>query len=439
MCERPPARTARRSSHPDFDYENRIVTVRSAAGHGRVDLRARTAARIFPPRCAFLEALDSYAAEFQTAGRPLVLCGDLNVARTDMDVHPKERKPRAIGQLPEERALIERIISRGLVDVHRQVEPDNADLFTWWAPWRNMKQRNIGWRLDYVLASTSIAARAPSRASCSARSAPAITDRSSRFSTCGSASARDHDSANSSPTARWFRQEIGAAERLSEQSTRRARGRRCGTGAPLRLARAPAPLPGRARSLSTPRPWYAVHDANALPARYRFNGACQRAHSGTDQVPKASASPSSSGGGFMSSGTAATTSANRSRLSVRLEGTAAVDGIRGQMTHRNRSIEPLSRPIAAQHPRVALERARPRFPATSHRGTARHHVTLPRRIALEVHQHARMQQRRPGVRMQSSGPRTSPAETRADLRRSRAARRRGTAWPRPSDSNASAR
>ena len=106
----------------------------------------------FPAKMQFLEALDAHAAEFQTAGLPLVLCGDMNVARTDMDVHPKERKPGVIGQLPDERALIERIISRGLVDVHRQFEPDNADLFTWWAPWRNMKQRNIGWRLDYVLA-----------------------------------------------------------------------------------------------------------------------------------------------------------------------------------------------------------------------------------------------------------------------------------------------
>ena len=77
-------------------------------------------------------------------------------------MHPKERKPRAIGQLPEERALIERIISRNLVDVHRQIEPDNTELFTWWAPWRNMKQRNIGWRLDYVLASRSLANRATS-------------------------------------------------------------------------------------------------------------------------------------------------------------------------------------------------------------------------------------------------------------------------------------
>ena len=142
--------------HPDFDYENRIVTV---------DLPLATVASIyvpnggkdFPAKMRFLEALNSYSEEFQRAGRPLILCGDLNVARTDMDVHPKERRPRAIGQLPEERALIESIIGHGLVDVHRQVDPNNAELFTWWAPWRNMKQRNIGWRLDYVLASTSIA------------------------------------------------------------------------------------------------------------------------------------------------------------------------------------------------------------------------------------------------------------------------------------------
>jgi exodeoxyribonuclease-3 len=81
------------------------------------------------------------------------------VALTDMDVHPKERKPNVIGQRPDERALMERIISRGLVDVHRQVEPNNENLFTWWAPWRSLRQRNIGWRLDMILASQSLAAR----------------------------------------------------------------------------------------------------------------------------------------------------------------------------------------------------------------------------------------------------------------------------------------
>ena len=88
--------------------------------------------------------------------RPIVICGDLNIARTERDVHPKERKPRLIGQLPEERAQLERIIAHGLVDVGRALDPDNDEMFTWWAPWRNMRQRNIGWRLDYLLASESL-------------------------------------------------------------------------------------------------------------------------------------------------------------------------------------------------------------------------------------------------------------------------------------------
>jgi exodeoxyribonuclease-3 len=108
----------------------------------------------------FLEQLDAFAAAEQQQGKTIVLCGDLNVARTERDVHPKERKPRAIGQLPEERALIERIIGRGLVDLGRAVDPDNDHLFTWWPPWREMRARNIGWRLDYVLASSALASRA---------------------------------------------------------------------------------------------------------------------------------------------------------------------------------------------------------------------------------------------------------------------------------------
>ena len=83
----------------------------------------------------------------------------LNIARTERDVHPKERRPLAIGQLPEERALLEQVLSHGLVDVGRAVDPDNAGLFTWWAPWRNLRQRNIGWRIDYVLASAPLASR----------------------------------------------------------------------------------------------------------------------------------------------------------------------------------------------------------------------------------------------------------------------------------------
>ena len=148
-------------SHPAFDFENRIVTV---------DLGDLTVASVyvpnggkdFPAKMRFLEALAAFAGECASTGRTLVLCGDLNIARTDRDVHPKERKPRAIGQLPEEREMLERIVGCGLVDVGRALDPDNDGLFTWWAPWRNMRARNIGWRLDYVLATRSIAEHAAS-------------------------------------------------------------------------------------------------------------------------------------------------------------------------------------------------------------------------------------------------------------------------------------
>jgi exodeoxyribonuclease-3 len=145
--------------HPDFDYEQRIVTARLPAVTV-ASIYVPNGGKDFPAKVRFLESLIAFAAQHEAAGSPLVLCGDMNVARTDMDVHPKERKPNIIGQRPDERALIEQLIGRGLVDVHRALDPDNADLFTWWAPWRNMRQRNIGWRLDLVLASQSLASRA---------------------------------------------------------------------------------------------------------------------------------------------------------------------------------------------------------------------------------------------------------------------------------------
>ncbi len=150
-------------SHPDFDYENRIVTVdvRSPVGEVTVaSVYVPNGGKDFPGKMRFLEAMDAYAASARAAGRQIALLGDINVARTERDVHPKERKPRAIGQLPEERAMIEKILSHGLVDLGRAMDPDNDGLFTWWAPWRNMRQRNIGWRLDHVFVSETLASRA---------------------------------------------------------------------------------------------------------------------------------------------------------------------------------------------------------------------------------------------------------------------------------------
>jgi exodeoxyribonuclease-3 len=82
------------------------------------------------------------------------------VTAAEIDVHPRERRPNVVGQRPEERALMRRILDRGLVDLGRTLDPGNDRLFTWWAPWRSLRERNIGWRLDYVLASSPLAARA---------------------------------------------------------------------------------------------------------------------------------------------------------------------------------------------------------------------------------------------------------------------------------------
>ena len=150
-------------SHPAFDFEQRIACATLPSPSGEVTLASvyvPNGGKDFEAKMRFLDALDTFVSEAAQEGRPVILCGDLNVARTERDIHPKERKPGQVGARPDERAMLERIVSRGLVDVGRALDPDNDNLFTWWAPWRNLKQRNIGWRIDYVLASSALAAHA---------------------------------------------------------------------------------------------------------------------------------------------------------------------------------------------------------------------------------------------------------------------------------------
>ena len=145
-------------AHPEFDMESRIVQ----ATVGNVILASvyvPNGNKDYPAKVDFVRRLIAWTQRLRAEGRELVLCGDMNITRSEMDVHPRERKPGIIGQRPEERQLFAELLD-GLVDVGRKLDPDNAGLYTWWAPWRNMRERNIGWRLDYILASPSIAARA---------------------------------------------------------------------------------------------------------------------------------------------------------------------------------------------------------------------------------------------------------------------------------------
>jgi exodeoxyribonuclease-3 len=150
-------------THPPFDHEARIAVaeVDAAAGPFVVaSIYVPNGGKDLPAKIRFLEALTGWAAATRAAGRELVLCGDMNVARAEIDVHPRERNPRLPGQLPEERALFTGLLdAAGLHDLGRERDPANDAMYSWWAPWRNMRARNIGWRLDYVLASDGLARR----------------------------------------------------------------------------------------------------------------------------------------------------------------------------------------------------------------------------------------------------------------------------------------
>jgi exodeoxyribonuclease-3 len=145
-------------SHPPFDFESRVV----AAEVGDLiiaSIYAPNGGKDYPAKLDFFTRLIDWVRELRSSGRELLLSGDLNIAHTEMDVHPSQRKPMTIGQRPEERALFQQLLDAGLVDVGRAMDPDNSGLFTWWAPWRSMRARNIGWRLDYHLASPGVFAR----------------------------------------------------------------------------------------------------------------------------------------------------------------------------------------------------------------------------------------------------------------------------------------
>ena len=149
--------------HPKFDLETRIVVAEVPAHTEGGAPATLVLGSVYGPnggkdyaaKIEFWKELVLWAAELKEQGKHLVLCGDFNIARLPIDVHPMLRKDM-IGQSNEERTLFEQFLSHGLIDLHRKVDPDNDRLFTWWAPWRNMRQRNIGWRLDYVCASAAL-------------------------------------------------------------------------------------------------------------------------------------------------------------------------------------------------------------------------------------------------------------------------------------------
>jgi len=91
--------------------------------------------------------------------KPVLFCGDLNVAHAEIDLaNPKDNVGKH-GFTDEERSGFQSFLDAGFTDTFRAANPEKAAAYTWWTHWANARARNVGWRIDYWLASKSIAGK----------------------------------------------------------------------------------------------------------------------------------------------------------------------------------------------------------------------------------------------------------------------------------------
>lgn len=87
--------------------------------------------------------------------KPVIFCGDLNVAHAEIDLARPDDNHKSHGFTDEERAGFDAIIEAGFVDTFRLFTKDSGH-YSWWTTWSNARARNIGWRIDYIVASKSL-------------------------------------------------------------------------------------------------------------------------------------------------------------------------------------------------------------------------------------------------------------------------------------------
>jgi exodeoxyribonuclease-3 len=136
-----------------FDTEGRGIIAHIDRRRTIVTLYMPNGGKDYAAKIDFYGGLVAFAERAREAGRELWICGDMNVAHTDRDIHPRDLPKADIGVRPDERACFDRLLETGLVDVFRRRHPEADDLFTWWPYWRGMREKNRGWRIDYHLGS----------------------------------------------------------------------------------------------------------------------------------------------------------------------------------------------------------------------------------------------------------------------------------------------
>ena len=102
-----------------------------------------------PFKLEFSEAVLQRAEGMRRNGRSIVICGDVNTAHEEIDLANPGPNRRNTGFLPEERAWLTRLTDHGYVDVFRLLHPDEPGHYTWWSNRKGVRERNVGWRIDY--------------------------------------------------------------------------------------------------------------------------------------------------------------------------------------------------------------------------------------------------------------------------------------------------
>jgi exodeoxyribonuclease-3 len=149
---------------PEFDAEGRYVELRFDTPRRKLSIiscyfpSGSSGEERQQAKFRFLDELDPHLARLK-AEREFILCGDVNIAHKEQDLKNWKGNRKNSGFLPEERAWMTKLLTEtGLVDVYRRLQPDATEAaYTWWSNRGQAYSKNVGWRLDYHLATPGLA------------------------------------------------------------------------------------------------------------------------------------------------------------------------------------------------------------------------------------------------------------------------------------------
>lgn len=106
-------------------------------------------------RMIWEDVFRNYLQELNTL-KPVILCGDLNVAHQEIDLKNHRANRKHAGFTDEERGKMTELLASGFIDTFRHFYPEQKDAYTWWSYIRKARSRNSGWRIDYFIVSESL-------------------------------------------------------------------------------------------------------------------------------------------------------------------------------------------------------------------------------------------------------------------------------------------